>query len=138
MEMMVPYACHESETDEDSADGISGAVRLKAPNPLLANWGVVNDLLYLADIAVRFFLFDILLKQLILSWQMMTLFNAQERTIRQFDQLFESAGWKITTVRRQPGVDVTLNTSIVAVPIWLADLRFRIRNQKDKLSSFLK
>ncbi|KAF8313565.1 S-adenosyl-L-methionine-dependent methyltransferase [Amanita rubescens] len=52
MEMMVPYACHESETDEDSADGISGAVHLKAPNPLLANWGVVNDLLYLADIAI--------------------------------------------------------------------------------------
>jgi len=53
MEMMVPYACHE--IDEDSADGISGAVNLKAPNPLLANWGVVNDLLYLADIAVRLF-----------------------------------------------------------------------------------
>ncbi len=48
---------------------------------------------------------------------MMTLFNAQERTIRQFDQLFKSAGWKITAVRRQPDVDVTLNASIVAVPI---------------------
>ncbi len=47
---------------------------------------------------------------------MLTVLNGQERTIRQFDQLLKSAGWKITAVRRQRGVDVAFLSSIEAVP----------------------
>lgn len=47
----------------------------------------------------------------------MSLCNGGERSIGEFDQLFTRAGWKITAVRRQPGVDLTLFASIVAVPI---------------------
>ena len=48
---------------------------------------------------------------------MLTLLNGQERTIRQFDQLFKSTGWKIIAVCRQRGVNVALLSSIEAVPI---------------------
>ena len=48
---------------------------------------------------------------------MLIMYNGQERTIRQFDQLFKSTGWKITAVHRQPAVDVSLLSSIEAVPI---------------------
>jgi len=47
---------------------------------------------------------------------MLTLLNGQERTIKQFDQLCKSAGWKITAVRRQHG-PVALHSAIEAVPI---------------------
>jgi len=96
LEAILPYACHETE---DSVDGISGAVPVKAPSPLLANWGALNYISYTLDAA------------------MLIMYNGQERTIRQFDQLFKSAGWKITAVHRQPAVDVSLLSSIEAVPI---------------------
>ncbi|KAF8350308.1 S-adenosyl-L-methionine-dependent methyltransferase [Amanita rubescens] len=95
IEFILPYACHETE---ENVDGITGAVPVKAPNPLLANWGAVNDFTYSIDMC------------------MLTLVNGQERTIKQFDQLCKSAGWKITAVRREPGV-VVLHSSIEAVPI---------------------
>lgn len=52
VDIILPYACHESE---ENADGITGAVSVKAPNPLLANWGAVNDFLYGLDICVCLF-----------------------------------------------------------------------------------
>ncbi|KAF8351882.1 S-adenosyl-L-methionine-dependent methyltransferase [Amanita rubescens] len=97
LELIIPYACHD--TEEDDSDGITGSANAKAQKPLLANWGAVNDSIYHADIAL------------------MSLCNGGERSIGQFDQLFKGAGWKITAVRRQPGVDLTLFASIVAVPI---------------------
>lgn len=54
---------------------------------------------------------------LILLRQLLAVCNGRERTIRQFDRLFQSAGWKITAVRRQPGIDLSLFSSIIAVPI---------------------
>ena len=54
LEMIIPYTCHDDA--EDIADGIISGVPIKAPNPLLANWGAVNDLAYILDIAVRSFL----------------------------------------------------------------------------------
>ena len=51
LEMIMPYACQDTE---DIADGIASAVATKAPNPLLANWGAVNELIYMLDMAVRF------------------------------------------------------------------------------------
>ncbi|KAF8313561.1 S-adenosyl-L-methionine-dependent methyltransferase [Amanita rubescens] len=95
VDIILPYACHETEED---TGGVSGAVSVKAPNPLLANWGTVNDFAYTLDIC------------------MLTMVNGQERTIKQFDQLCKSTGWKITAVRRQPGV-VALHSAIEAVPI---------------------
>ncbi|KAF8351901.1 S-adenosyl-L-methionine-dependent methyltransferase [Amanita rubescens] len=105
LETILPYACHETE---DSGDGISSAVPVKAPIPLLANWGAVNDLAYGIDIS-----------GLIRIWirQMLALLNGQERTIRQFDQLFKGAGWKITALCWQRGVNVALLSSVEAVPI---------------------
>ncbi|KAF8351885.1 S-adenosyl-L-methionine-dependent methyltransferase [Amanita rubescens] len=95
IDVILPYACHETE---ENADGIAGAVSVKAPNPLLANWGTVNDFTYCIDLC------------------MLTLLNGQERTIKQIDQLCKSAGWKITAVRRQHGA-VVLHSAIEAVPI---------------------
>ena len=52
LEVILPYACHETE---DNVDGISGAVPVKAPSPLLANWGALNYVSYTLDAAVRSF-----------------------------------------------------------------------------------
>lgn len=52
VEMILPYACHD--TEEDSGDGITGLAHVKAQQPLLANWGAVNSFIYQADVAVRF------------------------------------------------------------------------------------
>ena len=49
LEVVVPYACHDDA--EYTQDGTSG----KAPSPLLANWGAVNDVIYWFDMVVRFF-----------------------------------------------------------------------------------
>lgn len=57
------------------------------------------------------------IRVLILSRQLLAVCNGRERTIGQFDRLFKSAGWRITAVRRQPGIDLALFSSIVAVPI---------------------
>ena len=55
LEMIMPYACHDTE---EIAGGIASVVAIKAPNPLLANWGAVNELIYMLDMAVRFFIND--------------------------------------------------------------------------------
>jgi hypothetical protein len=47
--MILPYACHDEEGDD-----ITAGASPEAPKPLLANWGSVNDFVYLSDIAVRF------------------------------------------------------------------------------------
>ena len=52
LEMIMPYACHDTD---DNANDIASAAAIKAPNPLLANWGAVNELIYMLDMAVRFF-----------------------------------------------------------------------------------
>lgn len=49
MEMILPYACRDKEGDDTTA-----GAHLSAPKPLLANWGSVNDFVYLSDIAVCF------------------------------------------------------------------------------------
>lgn len=117
LEMIIPYTCHD-DTD-DIAGGITSGVPVKAPSPLLANWGAVNDQIYILDMTVRLFPMSLSesLVLILLICQMLTMFNSPERTIRQFDQLFRSAGWKITAVRRGPGFDVHLFSSIIAVPI---------------------
>ncbi|KAF8326437.1 S-adenosyl-L-methionine-dependent methyltransferase, partial [Amanita rubescens] len=95
LELILPYACHD--VDDTGKDTVYESI--KAQKPLLANWGGVSDFIYIADVGL------------------LSICNAGERTIGQFDQLFRSAGWKIVAVRRQPGVDLTQLSSIIAVPI---------------------
>ena len=52
VEMILPYACHD--TEEDSGDGITGLAHVKAHKPLLANWGAVISFIYQADVTVHF------------------------------------------------------------------------------------
>lgn len=45
---------------------------------------------------------------------MLLSFNSQERNLRQFDTLLRGAGWKVTSVRRTPGL---LTNSVEALPL---------------------
>jgi hypothetical protein len=47
---------------------------------------------------------------------MFLMFNAQERTVKEFSELFRKTGWKLTAVRRTPG-DSSLLQVLEAVPI---------------------
>ncbi|THH07900.1 hypothetical protein EW146_g9170 [Bondarzewia mesenterica] len=96
VDSIMPFACHDPSGDDDK--GIPGAVPREAPAPLLANFGAVNEMAYNADI------------------DMFLLFNSQERTIRHFDRLLRSTGWKIKIVHRQAD-DSTFLQSIEAIPI---------------------
>ncbi|KDR83075.1 hypothetical protein GALMADRAFT_263497 [Galerina marginata CBS 339.88] len=96
MESLMPFACHDSSTDEG---GRFGAVSHMAPAPLLANYGAVKEMAYGADIV------------------MFLLFNSQERTIRHIDDLLRRTGWQMTVVRRQEGSDSTFLQSMEAAPI---------------------
>ncbi|KAG6901415.1 hypothetical protein C0995_012202, partial [Termitomyces sp. Mi166 len=89
--------------DGENALGIPGSIPKEAPAPLLANYGLVNEMVYAIDIDM--FLF----------------FNAQERTIRHFKDLLLSTGWRIRKVYRQEGDDTYLQ-SIEAVPIEVSRL----------------
>lgn len=48
---------------------------------------------------------------------MFLLFNSQERTIRQIDNLLRSVKWKVTVVHRRDGGDSTFLQSIEAIPL---------------------
>ena len=47
---IVPFACHDPSADEGK--GIPGAVPKEAPQPLLANYGIANEMGYNYDLAV--------------------------------------------------------------------------------------
>ena len=51
VEMVAPYACREP--NDGVTGGIPGAAPLEAPEPLIANWGVVNQTVYALDMGVR-------------------------------------------------------------------------------------
>ncbi|KAM6501362.1 S-adenosyl-L-methionine-dependent methyltransferase [Amanita muscaria] len=97
VEIVIPYACHDPK--DGSTSNIVDSAPQEAPEPLLANWGIVNQTAYSLDMA------------------MLNLVLGQERTIGQFDRLLTSAGWKIVAVHRQPGIDVAVTSGIEAVPI---------------------
>lgn len=50
LESLIPFACHDPSADNDK--GIPGAVPREAPEPLLANYGAVNEMGYNADMDV--------------------------------------------------------------------------------------
>ncbi|KAJ8502546.1 hypothetical protein ONZ45_g11654 [Pleurotus djamor] len=110
MESIMPFACRaDIHGPEGAADtgvngnanvsSIPGAVAHEAPLPLLANYGIVNEMGYNADI------------------DMFLLFNSQERTIKHMVELLRSTGWEVVKVHRQSGGDSTFLQGIEAVPI---------------------
>ncbi|KAI0761083.1 S-adenosyl-L-methionine-dependent methyltransferase [Trametes elegans] len=93
---LLPYACVDDKTGIDSTS--EGAVRSLVPegSPLLPNLGKASANGYILDIS------------------MLGLFDAKERTYREMDALTQSAGWKITSVKRAVG---SLWAYTTAVPI---------------------
>ncbi|KAH9484888.1 4-O-methyltransferase 1 [Psilocybe cubensis] len=80
IESAIPFACHDPSGDKGK--GVIGAVPKEAPEPLLANYGVANELTYTADVT------------------MLILTNAQERTVKDMKELLHSTGWQMTKIVR--------------------------------------
>ncbi|KAG5350527.1 hypothetical protein C0989_010597 [Termitomyces sp. Mn162] len=97
VESLLPLACHDPNNGVDALE-FPGSTVPEAPAPLLANFGIVNLLGYTTDL------------------NMFLLFDAQERTIRHFNQLLSRTGWKIRKVYRQSG-DSTFLQSVEAIPV---------------------
>ncbi|TRM63597.1 O-methyltransferase-domain-containing protein [Schizophyllum amplum] len=95
MDDLLSFACREPS--DESLSAIPGAVPSEAPEPLLANYGAAHEFGYTTDLMMYFG------------------FNAQERNVRQFQNLLRSTGWKLTTVRR-PSHGIMTN-AIEAVPL---------------------
>ncbi|SJL09409.1 uncharacterized protein ARMOST_12787 [Armillaria ostoyae] len=89
VDALMSYACQDS-----SACGIVGAAKPLPPKPLLANFGHAR---------VGEYLFDL---------QMLVTVNGQERTIRQFSDILEIAGWKIEEVKSAAATQA----HIIAIP----------------------
>ncbi|THG97673.1 hypothetical protein EW026_g4370 [Hermanssonia centrifuga] len=79
LDSIVSYACREPSSS------ITGSSFPPPPAPLLANGGYANSRGYLMDM------------------QMLTGFNGSERTVPQFDKIFDEGGWKLVKVHRRPG-----------------------------------
>ncbi|KAF8510927.1 O-methyltransferase [Hysterangium stoloniferum] len=73
---IIPYACLDTSPNQT----IPGAMVPAAPYPLLANMGQASARAYLTDI------------------QMLVAFNAQERTLGHFVELFRKSGWSLVRV----------------------------------------
>ncbi|KAF8577507.1 S-adenosyl-L-methionine-dependent methyltransferase, partial [Ramaria rubella] len=80
---IMPYSCHDPAADVSSS--IPGVVSREAPAPLLANFGAVNEMIHNANTV------------------MFVLFNSQERTTGELENLLKKSGWQMTMIRRQPG-----------------------------------
>ncbi|KAG6878930.1 hypothetical protein C0992_006574 [Termitomyces sp. T32_za158] len=90
---IISYACHDPPTESGLDSG-----HKEAPAPLLANYGTVNVMPYLVDIAL------------------MLLINSQERTIRHLDTLLRSTGWRIVSAKRCAPLN-SFYEPVVAVPL---------------------
>ena len=78
---VLSYACIVKEGETEFAN-IPGAIVPPAPEPLLPNLGRGGISAYQMD------------------YQMLVLFNSQERTIGEFQRLGEETGWKLVSVKR--------------------------------------
>ncbi|PPQ91161.1 hypothetical protein CVT25_002910, partial [Psilocybe cyanescens] len=87
-DFVLPLACPDDDMG-DGGDGvlddIEGARTSPAPAPLLANLGKASANVYWMDLTMQ------------------TMFNSQERTLRELVSLTLSAGWKIVKVTRTSG-----------------------------------
>ncbi|KAF5391012.1 hypothetical protein D9757_004066 [Collybiopsis confluens] len=78
MDSAMPYVCRSQENSNPaSAD--------EAPEPLLANYGALNEMSHILDMV------------------MFVILNTQERTYAHLDRLLNEAGWTVSSVRRKPG-----------------------------------
>ncbi|TFY59550.1 hypothetical protein EVG20_g7747 [Dentipellis fragilis] len=91
VDSVMPYACHDP-----AADGIPGAAPRERPRRFLRT--TIDPVLVL------------------MALQMFVVLNAQERTVRQFERVLKSAGWKINMVHRHES-DSTFLQSVEAIPI---------------------
>ncbi|KAI0771399.1 O-methyltransferase [Irpex lacteus] len=77
---------------------IPGVVFSTMPEPLLPNKGEAGVMPYLADM------------------QMLTGQNGSERTVMQYDRIFEESGWRLTRVHMDKGFQ-SQNSKIIGVPL---------------------
>ena len=78
---VLSYACPIKEGETDFAN-IPGAILPSVPQPLLPNLGRGGVGAYQMD------------------YQMLVLFNSQERTVGEFQRLGEETGWNLVSVKR--------------------------------------
>ncbi|KAJ6479100.1 O-methyltransferase [Mycena sanguinolenta] len=90
IEHIVPSVAEEPA----NIKAIPGAPRPTAPAPLLPNFGAASSAIYFRDM-------------------MMLNLGGKERTIANFVEVFEKAGWKLVTIHRIPGME---QCHIVGVP----------------------
>lgn len=76
MDNIISYASPQCTIPEE----IPGETIPIPPEPLLPNWGEANIMPYLADM------------------QMLTALNGSERTVAQYNRIFEASGWKLAQV----------------------------------------
>lgn len=97
-DQIVPY----SAPTQGSVHGIPGSAVDPVPEPLLPNLGVANMRVYLMDMQVgASFVYS--LEHISDKYQMMSVLNAQERTIGQFMDLVDGTGWKLHSISRGVG-----------------------------------
>ncbi|KAJ6478630.1 O-methyltransferase [Mycena vitilis] len=90
IEHIVPSVAEESA----NIKAIPGAPRPTAPAPLLPNFGAASSAIYFRDL-------------------MMLNLGGKERTIANFVDVFEKAGWKLDRIHRIPGME---QCHVVGVP----------------------
>ncbi|KAI0320587.1 O-methyltransferase [Amylostereum chailletii] len=95
IEHILAYTCRQSSSSVDEVRGISGGAIDPAPTPLLANFGLANSRVHLADL------------------QLSLLMNGQERTLDQYCSLFIRSGWKMERVYRVANAP---HQQMIAVP----------------------
>ena len=91
---IISYASPQSTLPKE----IPGVVFSTLPEPLLPNKGEANIMPYLADM------------------QMLTGQNGSERTVMQYDSIFEASGWRLTRVHMDKGFQ-SQNSKIIGVPL---------------------
>ncbi|KAF5312467.1 hypothetical protein D9619_003730 [Psilocybe cf. subviscida] len=93
---LISFACHDPS--DDNGNGIPGAIPKEAPNPLLANYGIANEMMYNMDLI------------------MLTVCNSQERTVEHVVELLRKSGWRLTKIVRDSSN--SLLQPVEAVPIF--------------------
>jgi hypothetical protein len=107
-DILLCYTCHEPPFNN-----IPGSRFIEAPAPLLPNYGAANELSYMFDMVVRSTMSFSAAIKLLISQQMMAILNAQERTLLQMTELLRNSRWKVVSVQRKIGCQVS---HLVAVP----------------------
>jgi len=83
MDSAMPYACRSKNQEKDGST--PGLAIDEAPEPLLANYGSMNETAYVLDMV------------------MFVILKAQERTYDQLNKLLNEAGWTVASIKRKPG-----------------------------------